>query len=59
VEIFFLGFLAGAGVVAGVAAFLWRRGALALDRDKAKAGVDSVMGDIQRDVHNWRDKLGK
>ena len=27
VEIFFLGFLAGAGVIGGLAAFLWRRGA--------------------------------
>lgn len=46
-------------IVIGAALFLWRRGAIAVDVAKAKAGAIDLMDDTKRDVSKWRDKLGK
>jgi len=46
-------------VVIGGAAFLWRRGALSFDKDKAESAVDNFMADTKKDVSKWRDDLEK
>jgi len=46
-------------VVIGGAAFLWRRGALSIDKDKAKGAVDDFVADTKKDVSKWRDDLEK
>ncbi len=46
-------------VVVGALVFLWRRGALTIDKAKAKQETDEAWDHIQKDVRNWRDKLDK
>ena len=46
-------------VIIGAGVFLWRRNALAIDKAKAQAEAMDLMGDVKRDLSNWRDKLGK
>lgn len=41
--------------VLGLVAYLWHRGALKLDRDKAGLMKDNMLDDVSQ----WRDHLGR
>lgn len=51
--------LAIAMVVFFVAWFLWRNGALKINRDDAQKNIDALIEEARHDVKNWRDHLGK
>jgi hypothetical protein len=46
-------------LLVGAAIVLWRRGAIAVDKDKVKREADDAIDHIRDDVRNWRDKLDK
>ena len=47
--------LAGLAIIVG-AIFLWRRGALTVDPDKAEAALGDFAGDSKRDAQKWWQK---